>query len=704
MDVKKDILWRVYLCYLGMIVLGAVIMGKIFLIQDVHGDYWRSMADSLHDRYITVDAERGTIYSADGRMLSTSIPYFDIRMDFMADGLRENDGKKFHENLDSLAYCLAHLFKDKSQYAYKRILEKGYKSKKRYFLLKKDLTFEQYKQLRDFPLFRLGRNNSGMIVEQVNKRINPFGLLANRTVGLHRKNSPDIGLEATYNKYLKGTNGKRLMRRIAGGTYMPLEGFQIDPEDGKDVITTLDVNIQDIAETALMRMMVSNEAEHGTCIVMEVKTGKIKAIANLGRQPDGSYYEDYNYGIGFATEPGSVFKLATMIALLEAKDVTIYDHVNIGNGTYRYGNRTMYDAESHSHGVVTIAEAFEMSSNVGMSKLAYHYFRNDPQQFVDQLKQLRLNQKTGIDLVGEAKPLIKSPESKTWSSTTLPWMAIGYEVLETPLNLLTLYNAVANDGKMVKPYLVSAIEDYGKAVKKFEPTVLIDQICSDSTLAQVQAVLEGVVSSEHGTAHRALDNPYFKIAGKTGTALVADGSRGYADHIYQSTFAGYFPANDPVYSCIVTIKNKPHAAHIYGASVAAPVFGEVAHRLYAMTIKKQVPDMQLPQFDSTLQIKSGKSSDLRKILTALHLPLAASKVKNTYVNADVNNHHISLKPVTENKQTVPDVRGMGLKDALFLLENAGLKVKIEGKGKVVSQSLKPGQPVKNADQIEIQLS
>lgn len=705
MDVKKDILWRVYLCYLAMIVAGVAIMVKIFFIQDVEGSYWRSMADSLHDRYITIDAERGTIYSADGRMLSTSIPYFDIHMDFMADGLRENKGEKFHKNLDSLAYCLSHLFKDRSQYGYKRLLEKGYRSKKRYFLLKRGIPFEQYRQLRDFPLFRLGRNNSGMIVEQVNKRINPFGLLANRTVGLYRKNSPDIGLEATYNKYLKGTNGKRLMRRITGGAFMPVEGFQIDPEDGKDVITTLDVNIQDIAESALMRMMISNEAEHGTCIVMEVKTGKIKAIANLGRQPDGSYYEDYNYGVGFATEPGSVFKLATMIALLEERDITIYDHVNIGNGTYRYGSRTMYDAESHNHGDVTIAEAFEMSSNVGMSKLAYHYFRKDPEKFVDHLKKLRLNQKTGIDLEGEARPLIKSPQSKTWSATTLPWMAIGYEVLETPLNILTLYNAVANDGKMMKPYLVSAIKDYGNEVKKFEPEVLMDKICSDSTLSQIQALLKGVVSSEHGTAHRALDNPYFKIAGKTGTALVANGSRGYSDHIYQATFAGYFPADSPVYSCIVTIKNKPHATHIYGASVAAPVFGEVAHRLYAMMMKKQVPDMPHPLFDSTLEIKSGKRSDMRTILTALNLPVSPVKIQSTYVNAGVKAGQISLTPLTENKNTVPDVRGMGLKDALFLLENAGLEVKIQGKGKVVNQSLPPGKPVNDhANQIEIQLS
>jgi cell division protein FtsI (penicillin-binding protein 3) len=705
MEVKKDILWRVYLCYLGMIALAAVIVVKMFFIQQVDGGYWRNMADSLHDRYVTIDAERGTIYSADGRMLSTSIPYFDIHMDFLADGLREHHGRKFTENVDSLAYCLAKLFQDKSKSAYKRILERGYRKEARYFLLKKNLSFEQYARLRDFPLFRLGRNNSGMIVEQKEKRINPFGLLANRTIGLWRDNAPNIGLEATYNQYLKGVDGKRLMRRIAGGTYVPLEGYQIDPENGKDIITNLNVNIQDIAESALYNEMVSNEATHGTCIVMEVKTGKIRAIANLGRQPDGSYAEDFNYGVGYATEPGSVFKLATMISLLDDHDLTIGDHVDMGNGTYRYGNRMMRDAESHKQGVVTVAEAFEMSSNVGVSKLAYKYYQNDPEKYIAHLKKLRLNKKSGIDLLGEAKPLVKSPQNKTWSSTTLPWMSIGYEVLETPLNILTLYNAVANNGKMMKPYLVSSVEQYGQVIRQFEPTVLIDKVCSDKTLLQLHAILDGVVSSEYGTGHRALDNPYFKIAGKTGTALMANGSHGYADHIYQATFVGYFPADNPVYSCIVTIKNKPNAAHIYGASVAAPVFGEVANRLYAMTFQKDIPAQPRPVFDSTLQIKSGRADELNRILARLHLPVSGTgAARGPYVDPAVSGQTVSLKPVTTAQGAVPDVRGMGLKDALYLLESAGLKVKIQGKGRVVSQSLRPGQPIGKDGNIAIQLS
>lgn len=703
METKKDILWRVYLCYLGMIALAAIIMVKIFFIQQVDGHYWRSMADSLHDRYMTIDAERGTIFSAEGRMLSTSIPYFDIRMDFMADGLRENNGEKFKKNLDSLSYCLSHLFKDKSTYQYKQILTQAYRHKERYFLLKKNITFEQYDTLRNFPLFRLGRNNSGMIGEQNEKRINPFGLLANRTIGLWRDNAPNIGLEATYNKYLKGTDGKRLMQRIAGGVYIPLEGYQIDPENGKDIVTNIDVNIQDIAENALYNELVSNEATHGTCVVMEVKTGKIRAIANLGLQKDGSYAEDYNYAIADAAEPGSVFKLATLISLLSDHYITINSPIEISTD-YRFGNRVMHDAEHHPTEVVSVKQALEMSSNVGFSKLAYMYYNNDPQKFVNDLKRLGMDQKTGIDLEGEVKPVIVTPKSRTWSNTALPWMSIGYEVLQTPIRLLTLYNSIANNGVMMKPYLVNSIEQYGKVIKQFEPTVINPKVCSDTAVREIQSALEGVVESKEGTAHLVLDNPYYKVAGKTGTAQVANGPHGYADHIYQATFCGYFPADHPMYSIIVTILNKPHAAHIYGASVAAPVFKAIADKLYALNFEKQVPQQPRPLFDSTLQIKGGETDELKTIFSRLGLPVSQDNVNQPYSNATANNQQINLKPVIINKGTVPDVRGMGLKDALYLLESAGLKVSIQGKGKVISQSLQPGQAIGQNNLIAIQLS
>ncbi|HEY4209309.1 MAG TPA: penicillin-binding protein 2, partial [Puia sp.] len=575
MEVKRDILWRVYLCFIGITVLCVVVLGKAFYIQHVQGDYWRGLSDSLHQKFIEMDAERGTIYSEDSSMLSTSIPYFSIYVDFGADGLREKNGKRFTENLDSLSLCLASLFRDQSAQAYKKELQRGYRAVDRYYLLHANLSFEQYKKLRSFPLVRQGRNRSGFIAEVEQKRLNPFGLLANRTIGLARANAQNVGLERTYDTLLKGQSGRRLVRYIAGGTYIPVEGYEIESENGKDVVTTLDVNIQDIAENALLKEMIDNEAEHGTCIVMEVATGKIKAIANLGRQTDGSYWEDLNYAIR-ATEPGSTFKLATLMSLLEDHKVRLTDNINLDGGVWKVAGRTVYDSEPHDNRTFTVKEAFEISSNVGMAKLAWTNYSSNPGAFVDHLKKLRLNQPTGVDLVGETNPVVKSPKSRTWSNTTLPWMAFGYEVLVSPLQTLMLYNAVANNGRMMKPYLVSAIQESGITVRENEPVTMIDKICSDATLQQLKECLRGVCSDKEGTARRIFATAWYKVAGKTGTALVANGSRGYADHIYQSSFAGYFPADHPKYSCIVVIKNKPFSKEYLGAKVAGPVFRELA--------------------------------------------------------------------------------------------------------------------------------
>jgi cell division protein FtsI (penicillin-binding protein 3) len=383
-------------------------------------------------------------------------------------------------------------------------LLQGFKTRDRYFPLKKNLSFDQYKTLRTFPLVNLGRNKSGFIAEVKSKRLNPFGLLANRTIGLARKNSQNVGLERTYDSLLKGESGSKLVRFIAGGVAVPIEGYEIDPENGKDIITTLDVNIQDIAQNALLKMMLENECDHGTCIVMEVATGKIKAIANLGRRPEGNYWEDLNYAIR-ASEPGSTFKLATLLSVLEDKYVTLDNMVNLEGGKWHVNKRTVYDAETHGLYEVTVQKAFEHSSNVGMAKLAMTYYANNPNQFINHLKKLHLDQHSGVGLVGETNPVIKTPKSKTWSATTLPWMAFGYEVLVSPMQTLMLYNAVANNGKMMQPYLVNSIEQNGIAVKTIEPMVLEQSICSDATLKQLKICLEGVVTEGTG---KSLQSPY----------------------------------------------------------------------------------------------------------------------------------------------------------------------------------------------------
>jgi len=704
MEVKRDILWRVYLCFIGITVLCLVVLGKAFYIQRVQGSYWRGLSDSLHQKFIEMDAERGTIYSEDSSMLSTSIPYFNIYIDFGADGLREKNGKRFFENLDSLSLCLASLFGDQSTQAYKKELQRGYRAADRYYLLHANLSFDQYKKLRALPLVRQGRNKSGFIAEVNQKRLNPFGLLANRTIGLARANAQNVGLERTYDTLLKGQSGRRLVRYIAGGTYIPVEGYEIESENGKDVVTTLDVNIQDIAENALLKEMIANEAEHGTCIVMEVATGKIKAIANLGRQTDGSYWEDLNYAIR-ATEPGSTFKLATLMSLLEDHKVHLTDNVNLEGGVWKVAGRTVYDSEPHDNNrTFTVKDAFEISSNVGMAKLAWANYSGNPGAFVDHLKKLRLNQPTGVDLVGETVPVVKSPKSRTWSNTTLPWMAFGYEVLVSPLQTLMLYNAVANNGRMMKPYLVSSVQESGITIKENEPQALIEKICSDGTLQQLKECLRGVCSDKEGTARKIFATAWYKVAGKTGTALVANGSRGYADHIYQSSFAGYFPAENPKYSCIVVIKNKPFAKNYLGALVAGPVFRELADKLMSEEIAPMEAAGNNFRKDSAQFFYAGSTHDMQEVVRTLGVNYVDSVGKNEWGRLYASNYQPVMNRAIVSKQTMPDVKGMGLKDALYLLESMDLKVAVRGRGKVKVQSIMPGSALRKNESVSIELN
>ena len=701
MDIKKDILWRVYLIFLTLLVFGCIVLGKAIYIQQVQGKYWRSMSDSLHVRYEALHAERGTIYSEDGNMLSTSIPEFDVYIDFAADGLREKNGKRFTENLDSLSINLANLFKDKKTDDYKKELQNAYNNEDRYYVLNRKINFQQYITLSKFPLVRMGRNKSGFIISMHTKRLNPFKLLANRTIGLSRENAQNVGLEQTYDSLLKGSTGKRLVRYMAGGSLVPVEGSEIDPEDGKDIVTTIDVNIQDIAENALMRMMQDNQAEHGTCIVMEVKTGKIKAIANLGRISDGNYWENYNYAIT-ASEPGSTFKLATLLAVLEDKHAQLNSSVNLEGGVWHVAGRTVYDSEKHGRYDVTVQQAFELSSNVGMAKLAWMYYNDHPSKFIDHLKHLHLNQLSGLGLRGETHPIIFTPESKYWSKTTLPWMAFGYNVMVSPLQTLMLYNAVANNGKMMKPYLVNTIMQDGKIVHQFNPEIIEEKICSSETLQQLKTCLEGVVL--HGTAKNLKDSNYV-IAGKTGTALVANGKRGYADHIYQSSFAGYFPADNPQYSCIVVIKNKSHAAKFYGALVAGPVFKAIADRLYATQVNSPASNIATAIKDSSNNYNYVSiASNLKKILQQMHIVYRDSAKASNIAQLSYTGQQYAIKKIHNNTNTMPSLQGMGFKDALYVLENMGVKIMARGRGKVSAQSITAGTVVRKNEVVYVQLN
>lgn len=685
-----------------------MVLGRAVYIQQVQGDYWVGLGDSLHLKYLPIEAERGTIYSEDGNMLSTSVPIFDIYVDFAADGLREKQGKRFKENVDSLSISLANLFRDKTSAEYKKQLQLAYKNKDRYFLLKRKISFDEFRELRNFPLVRQGRNKSGFIVDPRDKRINPYVLLANRTIGLSREDSTkNVGLERTYDSLLKGTTGQRLMR-YAAGAYMPVEGAEVDPVNGKNIISTLDTYIQDVAENALMKMLVNNNSLHGTAIVMETATGKIKAIANLGKQPDGTYTEDLNYGIGKRTEPGSIFKLVTLISLLEDKYVDNNSIVDCERGAkYFYGLRIK---DSHlGTGAITVKEAFLRSSNVAFAKLADQYYHNQPAKFTDHLHKLRLDVITGVDITASSgKPIIYKPDSKYWHPTTIPYMAHGYGQLVTPLHMLMVYNAVANNGKMMRPYLVSAVEDYGVVVKTIEPQVLEENICSPETLIQVKECLKAVVDSVHGTGHRILFDSNYSISGKTGTAVTALNNKGYnkGNKIYQASFIGYFPSENPKYSMAVVIQNSNESRLIYGADVSGRVFKEISDRIYNHYLS--TASLNLPAKPDTSVYKYfGIKEDLGSIFSYLNMTSIDSAGPGYWRSLQLQNNAALLRlpeNIVSQVSVTPDVTGMGLKDAVYLLENKGFITSVSGRGRVINQSIAAGAAYKKGQRISIVLN
>jgi cell division protein FtsI (penicillin-binding protein 3) len=690
-----------------MIILGMVVLGRAMYIQQVQGKFWRSKGDSLHLRYLPLQAERGSIYSEDGNMLSTSVPIFDVYIDFAADGLREKNGQRFRENIDSLSFYLSRLFVNKTAKAFKSELQAAYKRKDRYYPLRKKMSFVEYKQLRTFPLVRLGRNKSGFIIDARDKRINPYQLLANRTIGLSREDSTkNVGLEKTYDSLLKGTTGQRLMRYIAGA-YLPVEGAEVEPENGKDIITTLDTYMQDVAEEALLEMMYGNNSLHGTAIVMETATGKIKAIANLGKQPDGTYIEDLNYGIGKRTEPGSVFKLATLLCLLEDKYADINTLVDCEGGVKSFHGLRIRDSHLGA-GTVTLKEAFAASSNVAFAKLADQYYHEQPAKFIDHLHRMRLDTLTGVDIIASSGyPIIKKPRSRTWSATTIPFMAHGYEALVTPLHLLTLYNAIANNGKMMRPYLVNAIMDYGVEVKRIEPEVLSEKLFSDATIAQAKEALFEVVQSKHGTGHKILFDSTYTIAGKTGTAVTALNNKGYnkGNKIYQSSFIGYFPAEKPTYSIAVVIQNSNESKLFYGADVAGRVFKKISDKIYGRFLNS-VHFVFSGKADSVPSYYNGLRSDLATIFGWMRLPYLDSAKGNTLIAAAGIPAQSVWRPfvATPGNGQVPNVAGMGLKDAIQILEDQGAKITITGRGKVFSQSPMAGTPLRKGQTINLILN
>ncbi len=696
LDIKKDIRFRVYIAFTCICLFGFAILLKAAMIQVKEGPKLKAMAKEMHTRFDTLLAERGNIYTEDGVLLSSSIPEFDVHLDFSV-----IDSGLFAKNIDSLCTCVSRLFMDKSPEQYKEEFVRAYNEENKYYLLGRKLKYYQYEALRSFPILRKGKGLGGFIAESKEKRVAPYNMLAYRTIGVFRDSNVS-GLEATFNKELVGENGRRVVQKSTGNVWVPIEGSEVDPQNGKDVVTTLDINVQDVAEHALMSILQKYECLYGTCIVMEVATGKIRTLVNLGRQTDGSYWEDFNYAM-MPTEPGSTFKMVTLLSLLKDKYITVDDIVDAQGGAIRFGNRTMKDSHL-GIGKVPIWKAYAESSNAAMAWLAYRYYSDKPSKYVNHLLDLHLDKPTGIDLLGERRPVVVKPGSESWSNTSLPWMATGYGVQITPLHTCMLYNAVANNGKMMKPYLVSSIKEYGREVHAFDPKE-VETIADSSTISQLQKCMRAVVTE--GTA-KGIESPYYTMAGKTGTAQVADKGIRYTDGVYQGSFVGFLPADKPKYTICVVIRTKPHSKAYYGGAIAAPVFRMVADKIFSENMGAWAGplDSLAKNNNNILPAKAATARGYQVMLGALGKSVAVdgeriNRMMQLYTDSG---KHVNVLPKQLYRNLVPDVTGMGLKDAVYMLESSGLQVTVSGRGKVRGQSITPGSRINKGQNIVLQLS
>jgi len=701
--VNKTIFSRAFLIYALSGIFTVAIVYQLFHIQFSEGEDLRKKAQNLSVKYVDIEARRGNILADDGSLLATSVPRFDLFADLSPKTVNES---LFNDSVDALSKKMAAYFKDKTADEYKKYLRNGRAQNNRYLRIARNLDFFGMKEVSSFPIFNAGRYRGGLIVEQNDRREMPFDNLAKRTIGYIRDNYP-VGIEGAYDSLLRGTDGKRLMKRVSGQNWIPVDDkADILPEDGKDIVTTIDIQLQDVAETALYSHLAKHEAHHGCVILMEVKTGEIKAIANLQRMPNGEYAESYNFAIGELFEPGSSFKLMSMLVALEDGKINLEDKVNTGSGTYHYGKEVMTDSHKGGHGTITIREAFELSSNIGISSTivkAYGATRESQQKFIEGLYRLGINKPLGIELQGEGKPYIKNRSDKSWSATSLPWMSIGYELRMTPIQILAVYNAVANDGTLMKPMFVKELQYAGQTIKKYEPVVLNKSICSRKTIEQAQELLEGVV--QRGTATN-LKHAVFPIAGKTATAQIASGG-GYKNNEgpeYYASFVGYFPADNPRYSCIVVV-NKPRMGQYYGGSVAAPVFLEIAEKIYATREEMRQQDttaIHVKTDPGCMYAAYSKAIDMYAELgVSLTHKVEAENDDLVYINPGADS--LKYRVTNPDKGRLINLRGMSAPDAIAYLESKGAVVSLSGKGWVASQSPEPGTPIKKGMKVKLTL-
>lgn len=696
MNIRKSIILRVRIAFLIIGVFAIAALARIVMLQTEDDRKWVKMAEEIDLDYRKVKATRGNIYSDNGSLLATSLPSYKIAFDptIASSGV-------YKKGIDSLVYLLSRHFNDNSRQYYKRKINDARLAGKQYLVLNRKLVkYQEKKEMSKWPIFREGRHKGGIIFEKIDHRYRPFSYLGYRTVGFVNDNKDGAGIEYSFNKYLAGQDGKALYQKMAGGKWRPLhDASDVRPVEGFDIHTTIDVNIQDVTESALLGALKAHDADYGCAIVMEVETGEIKAISNLTKNEKyHDYREIFNYAVQGLSDPGSTFKLASIIALLEDSKLKLTDSIETGDGLYMFYDRAMRDHKPGGYGTISVKEAFEVSSNIAISKLVYSQFGSDPQRYIDYVNSFGLSQPLGFQMIGEGLPKIKNPSDKSWSGITLPWMSIGYELELTPLQILAFYNAIANEGKLIRPIIVKSISQADNDIRYYETEVLKRKICSSKTLREVKTLLEGVV--ENGTAKN-ISNDYYKIAGKTGTAQKIVNGR-YTKK-YSTSFVGYFPAESPRYSCIIVI-DSPKGFQQYGSNVAAPAFKEIADKIYSLDLdlhksfsaQKDVNDGIFPV------IRAGYREDLERICEELAIPNEATTSED-WVKAQRKDNAVLWTTDEIAPEIIPDLSGMTLRDAIFLLENQGLAVSYQGSGRVVGQSMSPGKKIVKGSTISLKL-
>lgn len=634
----------------------AAIWVKLLHISLVEGEELRAKSEKLIVKIEEVPAKRGNIFSADGKVMATSMPVYNVFMD-----PKSPSDKNFEAYVVALSAALAKVYTEKNARQWENYLRAKRNKGERYIPIARKQSFSDLQRIKAMPLYNLGKFKGGLIYEEINQRVQPLEM-AGRTIG-HDHDAAQAGIEGYFSSYLEGKPGRRMVQKISGGTVKPInDNSSIEPENGKDICITIDSRMQDVAHRALLQALTKYNAHHGCVVVMEVSTGRIKAMANLGKNEQGEYVEQRNYAVWENTEPGSTFKLAALMVALEDGKVDTSQIIDTENGIYTIYQKQVKDSNvkgGHGgYGKISLAEAIRKSSNTGIVKAIYPVYKDNPQAFVDRLYQMGLHQPTGINISGESKPTIPAPGQKGWSGISLPWMIFGYEVSFTPLQILNFYNAIANDGVMVKPQIVEEVKQYGRTIQTFQPEVINPAICSKETLKQLQALLLGVVES--GTASN-IKSPLLPMAGKTGTSRL---NYWKGDKEYQASFAGYFPADAPKYSCIVVINNPSVSLGYYGNLVAAPVFRAVAEEVY------------------------------------LSLPSEVEATKQPFL-AWENNQYITKCEQALSRSYLPSLQGLTAMEATTLLENYGVQVRIKGSGKVIGQNPPIGTALRKNMTVEL---